>query len=444
MKIFFVSLGCDKNSVDSEVMLSLLAKEGHIITDDEYEAEVAVVNTCCFIGDAKEESIDTIIELGALKEDAKLKYLIVSGCLGQRYKDEIHKELPEVDAIIGTNSIDSIVDTINSLEKGEPKDTFRELSEKPVSGVGRMVTTGGHYDYLKIAEGCNKNCTYCIIPKVRGPYRSVPMETIVNEANTLVDNGVKELILVAQETTLYGVDLYGKKMLPKLLKELSKIENLRYIRILYCYPEEITDELIEVIKDEPKIVKYLDIPIQSGSDRILKLMGRRTTHDEIIKLINKLRDSIPDICLRTTLITGFPSEDIDDHNESLRLVEEAQFERLGVFTYSPEEDTKAYDFDNQIDEEIKASRREEIMLKQQSISFSKTEKMIGKTLEAFVVGYDREDDIYVCRTYMDAPDVDGFIFVSSDRELVSGDIIDALVTASNDYDLIGEQIGDVK
>ena len=440
MKLYFVSLGCDKNLVDTEVMLGLLAKEGFEFTDDENEADIAVVNTCCFIGDAKEESINTIIELGQLKEDGNLKGLIITGCLAQRYFDQIHDELPEVDAVLSANSIDSIVDAVKGIINQNPQDVLTPVDKKPLGNMDRVITTGGHYDYLKIAEGCSRMCSYCIIPKVKGPYRSIPMEDLVGEATKLADKGVKELILVAQETTIYGVDLYGKKSLPELLKKLCGINGIEWIRLLYCYPEEITDELIKVIKEEPKIVHYLDMPIQSGSDRILKLMGRRTSHDEILSLIGRIRKEIPDMALRTTLITGFPSETDEDHELSMKLVREGAFDRLGVFKYSPEEDTPAATFDNQIDDDIKEERWNEIMILQQEIAFAKAEARIGNKVNCFVVGYLPEDNIYVCRTYMDAPDVDGFLFASSDRELISGEIVDVLVTDSNEYDLIGEII----
>lgn len=438
MKLYFVSLGCDKNLVDTEVMLGLLAKEGYEFTDDENEADVAVVNTCCFIGDAKEESINTIIELGQLKSFGNLKGIIISGCLAQRYYDEIHDELPEVDVVLSANSIDSIVDAVRGIENGLPKDYRTPVDRKPLGNMDRVITTGGHYDYLKIAEGCSRCCTYCIIPKVKGPYRSIPMEELISEASKLAEKGVKELILVAQETTIYGVDIYGRKALPELLRKLCAVDGLEWIRLLYCYPEEITDELIATIKSEPKIVHYLDMPIQSGSDRILKLMGRRTSHGEILSLISRIRTEIPDMALRTTLITGFPSESNEDHELSMKLVREGSFDRLGVFKYSPEEDTPAAEFDDQIDDDIKEKRWNEIMALQQEIAFSKAEAVIGRTVRCFVVGYLPEDNVYVCRTYMDAPDVDGYLFATSDTELMSGNLVDVLVTDSNEYDLIGE------
>ncbi len=438
MKILFVSLGCDKNLSDSEVMLAILAKEGYEITLDEEEADIAVVNTCSFINDAKEESINTIIELGQLKETGRLKVLIASGCLSERYAKEIHTELPEIDALVGTNAIDQIGEVIKSVLEGTPRDAFVPLDKRPKGGNDRVITTGGYFDYLKIAEGCNKNCTYCIIPKIRGPYRSIPIEELVKEANILADKGVKELILVAQETTIYGTDLYGENMLPALLKELIKIEKIKWIRLLYCYPEEITDELIDLIAKEEKILNYIDMPIQSGSDAVLKRMGRRTDSDSILSLIERLRNAIPDICLRTTFITGFPGENDKDHRSTLDLIKKASFDRLGAFTYSQEEGTFAATYSDQISEKVKEKRKEEIMRLQQGIVFEKLKKKIGSVMDAIVVGYIPGDDVYVCRTYMDAPDVDGFLFVSSDRELISGDFIKAVITDANEYDLIGD------
>lgn len=438
MKVFFVSLGCDKNSVDSEVMLGSLLEAGYEFTNDEEDADVAVVNTCCFINDAKEESIETIISLGELKKEGKLKALVISGCLGQRYKDEIHSELPEVDAIVGISSIDNIVKVVNDVLNNNSKDVIEPL-DKPVFGnKKRVITTGGYYDYLKIAEGCDKHCTYCVIPKVRGPYRSIPMDDLVKEAKGLSERGVKELILVAQETTLYGVDLYNKKCLPELLHKICEIDGIEIIRILYLYPEEITDELIECIATEEKIANYVDIPIQSGSDKILKLMGRKTSRKDIYDLVSKLRGKIPDISLRTTLITGFPGESESDFEDSVRLVKDLEFDRLGVFTYSQEENTPAASMDNQIDEEIKEKRREEIMLLQQSITFSKNQSMVGRKLDAIVEGSIPEDGIYVGRTYRDVPDVDGYLFINSEKELMSGDIVKVLITEANDYDLVGD------
>ncbi len=438
MKILFISLGCDKNLVDSEMMLGMLGKNGFTFTDDETKADVIVVNTCCFIGDAKEESINTLLEMARLKETGHLKALIAAGCLAQRYKEEIQKEIPQVDAIIGTTAIEEIVKAVEDAIAGKIVSYYHDLNEVPVTGTERMVTTGGHFAYLKIAEGCDKHCTYCIIPKVRGAFRSVPMEELVAQAKKLAEDGVKELILVAQETTLYGVDLYGKKSLPRLLHELAKISGIFWIRILYCYPEEITDELIETIKAEPKVCHYLDIPIQHASDNILKRMGRRTTEEELRNMIEKLRARIPDICLRTTIISGFPGETQEDFERVYNFVDEMEFDRLGVFTYSQEEDTPAAGFKEQIEEEVKAARREELMELQQEIAFEKAESMVGRILTVMIEGKVADEEIYVARTYRDAPNVDGYLFVNTTASLITGDLVKVIVTDANEYDLIGE------
>nr|WP_297706265.1 30S ribosomal protein S12 methylthiotransferase RimO [uncultured Butyrivibrio sp.] len=449
MKILFVSLGCDKNRVDTEVMLGMLSSRGYSFTDDEDEAQAAVVNTCCFINDAKEESINTILELAERRKSGQLKALIVTGCLGQRYQDEIQKEIPEVDEILGISSTDKIIDAIDETIKRDKlfshKNYFDDLNKKPVGGMKRVITTGGLYNYLKIAEGCDKHCSYCIIPKVRGSYRSVPMEELLVDARNLADAGVTELLLVAQETTLYGTDLYGEKKLPELLHKLCEIEGFRWIRILYCYPEEINEELIQTIKSEPKICHYLDIPIQSGADRILKKMGRRTNNAEIRALVEHLREEIPDICIRTTLISGFPGETAADHNETMDLVRDLRFDRLGVFTYSQEEDTPAAVMPDQVTERVKNTRRNKLMRLQQEIAFENAENMIGKVVDAVIEGRitDADDDdglSYVARTYKDAPDIDGYVFVSGiKRELMTGDYIKVLITGANEYDLIGEE-----
>lgn len=437
-KVLFVSLGCDKNLVDSEMMLGLLAKNGYEFTDDEQEADVVVVNTCCFINDAKEESINTILEMAELKKNGQIEALIVAGCLAQRYKEEIQTEIEEVDAILGTMAIDEVVQTIEEVLHGTKENHYKSLEEKPLTGVKRVVTTGGHYAYLKIAEGCNKHCTYCIIPKVRGNYRSVPMESLLEEAENLAEQGVKELILVAQETTLYGMDLYGQKMLPELLHELCKINGIYWIRILYCYPEEIDDALIQTIKEEKKICHYLDLPIQHASDNILKRMGRKTSKEELTNIVNKLRAEIPDICLRTTLITGFPGETEADHEELMAFVDEMEFDRLGVFTYSQEEDTPAADMPDQIPEEIKQDRQAELMELQQEIAFDAAQNMTGTTVTAMIEGKVADENAYVARTYKDAPNVDGFLFINTSRELMTGDFVKAKITGSYEYDLIGE------
>ncbi len=439
MNILFVSLGCDKNLVDAEVMLGLLASKGYKMTDFEEEADIIVVNTCSFIHDAKEESIQTILEMAEYKNEGKLKALIVTGCLAQRYKEEIFEEIKEVDAILGTSSYDQILDAVEEALEGKTHiQKLSHIDELPSVKTKRLVTTGGHYAYLKIAEGCDKHCTYCIIPKLRGNFRSVPMEQILEEAKQLVDQGVKELILVAQETTVYGKDIYGEKALPRLLKELCKITGLYWVRILYCYPEEITDELIQVIKEEPKVCKYLDIPIQHASDEILKRMGRRTSKEQLTNTINKLKEEIPEICLRTTLITGFPGETKEQHEELYQFVDEMEFDRLGVFTYSPEEDTPAAVMEGQIDESVKEERQAEIMELQQEIAFERAEQMIGREVLVMIEGKVADENAYVGRTYKDAPNVDGLIFVNTELELVSGDFAKVKVTGALEYDLIGE------
>ena len=438
MKIMFISLGCDKNLVDTEMMLGMLAEKGYQFTDDEQEAEIVVVNTCCFIGDAKEESINTLIEIGRLKETANVKMLIAAGCLAQRYRKEIREQIPEVDVIIGTMAIDKIVEAVEEYQTKQYTTFVEDIDRTPVSGKKRVVTTGGHYAYMKIAEGCDKRCSYCIIPKVRGSYRSIPMETLLKEANTLVGQGVKELILVAQETTLYGTDLYGKKSLPELLRKLSEIRGLYWIRILYCYPEEITEELIDTIAELPKVCHYLDIPIQHASDKILKRMGRRTNQQQLKDKIAMIRSKIPDMCLRTTLITGFPGESQEDHEQSMAFVDEMEFDRLGVFTYSAEEDTPAAGFPDQIEEEVKKDRQADIMELQQEIAFEKAEGMTGQDVLVMIEGKVADENAYVGRTYKDAPNVDGLVFVNTDRELMTGDFVPVHITGSYEYDLIGE------
>lgn len=440
MNILFVSLGCDKNLVDSEVMLGMLKERGYTFTDDQTQADAAVVNTCCFINDAKEESIQTILELAELKKTGQLKALIVAGCLAQRYQAEIQKEIEEVDAIIGTTALERVVETLDEVLDGKGENHLEALDKAPLGGKERVLTTGGYFSYLKIAEGCNKHCTYCIIPKVRGEYRSVPMELLLDEARQLAGKGIKELILVAQETTLYGMDLYGEKKLPELLDRLCEIEGLIWIRIMYCYPEEITQELIDVMKRQPKICHYLDIPIQSGSDRILKLMGRRTDTAQIEALVDHLREEIPDICIRTTFITGFPTETEEDFTETMEFINRMEFDRLGAFTYSPEEGTPAAVMDGQVEEEIKIRRQQEMMELQQEIAFEAAENMKGRELTVMIEGKLAEEDVYVARTYKDAPSVDGYLFVDTDWSLMSGDFVRVRVTGANEYDLIGEII----
>lgn len=439
MKLLFISLGCDKNLVDSEMMMGLLHDRGYEFTDNEEEADIIVINTCGFINDAKEESINTILEMAKYKEN-NLKALIVAGCLVERYKNEILQELPEIDAIVGTTAFDKICDVVDDVLADKKHNELESINKMCRPDVKRIITTGGYYSYLKIAEGCDKHCTYCSIPMIRGAYRSVPMDELVKEAEYLADNGVKELIIVAQEITVYGKDLYGEKKLPELLHRLCKIPVIQWIRLLYCYPEEITDELIETIRTEKKICHYIDMPIQHASDKILKAMGRRTNNAELRNIISKLRKEIPDICLRTTLITGFPGETEEDHQILLDFIDEMEFDRLGVFTYSPEEDTKAASLDNQVDEEVKLCRKDEIMELQQEISMDKSERLVGKEIEVIIEGKASDEDVYVGRSYMDAPSVDGYVFINSEEELMSGDFAKVRIVKAMEYDLIGDLI----
>lgn len=443
MNIFFISLGCDKNLVDSENMLGILHENGYRITNEENAADIIIINTCCFIHDAKQESINTILEMAEHKKSGDIKALIVTGCLAERYKEEILKEIPEVDALLGTSSFSEILRVIDEITDGRQHSCFEDLNRLPRVENKRMITSGNYSAYLKIAEGCDKHCTYCIIPQVRGNFRSVPIEDLITETKYLAEQGVKELILVAQETTLYGKDLYGDKYLPKLLHSLCQVNGIEWIRILYCYPEEITDELIETIKSEPKICHYLDIPIQHASDRILKLMGRRTSKKDLLTIIAKLRESIPDIVLRTTLITGFPTETKEEHEEVMDFVKAMRFERLGVFTYSKEDNTPAAKLKPQILSKDKIKRQKEIMKLQQSIVFEHTNGLNGRIFDVLIEGrIAEEENVYIGRTYMDAPSVDGFLFVSSDRELMSGDLVKAKVTGAKGYDLIGDLLQD--
>ena len=438
MQILFISLGCDKNLVDSEHMLGLLTRHGYTITDDETCADIIVINTCCFIHDAKEESIQNILEMAEYKKKGSCKALLVTGCMAQRDQKEIPQEIPEVDAVLGTNSYDKIVEAIDEVLQGKDYQRYEPLTGIPETDARRVVTTGGSFEYLKIAEGCDKHCTYCIIPRLRGRYRSVPMEQLIAEAHQMAEEGVKELILVAQETTVYGKDIYGEKSLHLLLKKLCQIPGICWIRILYCYPEEIYPELIQVMKEEPKICHYLDLPIQHANDEILKRMGRRTTKQELIDIVQNLRREIPDIALRTTLITGFPGETQEQHQELLEFVDEMEFDRLGVFTYSPEEDTPAAAMPNQIDEEVKLDRQAELMELQQEISLDNGERRVGQEVLAMVEGKVADENAYVARTYADAPSVDGYLFLNTTQTLVTGDFVKARITGSLEYDLIGE------
>ncbi|WP_276979889.1 30S ribosomal protein S12 methylthiotransferase RimO [Johnsonella ignava] len=441
MKICLISLGCDKNLVDSEHMLGLVAERGYTYTDDEKEADIIIVNTCCFILDAKQESVEAILETAKLKREGKLKALIVTGCMAQRYQDEIKEEIPEVDALLGTSSYDKIAEVIDSIFSkihSAKIDEFLDLNRLPALSEKRYHSTGGCYAYLKIAEGCDKHCTYCIIPSLRGNYRSYPIELLLDEARQLANDGIKELILVAQETTVYGKDIYGYKALPKLLKELCAIEGFRWIRILYCYPEEIDDELIDVMTTEKKVCRYLDIPIQHSSDKILRRMGRKTSRKDLVNIINRLRKAMPDIILRTTLITGFPGEEDEDIKELISFVKKMKFERLGVFCYSMEEGTPAADFDNQVDDNIKESRKKKIMKLQMDISKKHLKSLIGSELDVLIEGRLIDEDVYVGRTYMDTPGVDGYIFINSKAVYMNGDFVKARITGASEYDLIGE------
>ncbi|WP_373217908.1 30S ribosomal protein S12 methylthiotransferase RimO [Ruminococcus sp. 5_1_39BFAA] len=438
MKLLFISLGCDKNLVDSEEMLGLLTRDGHEIVDDEEQAEAIIINTCCFIGDAKEESVNTILEMAEYKKAGTCKVLIVTGCMAQRYKNEITEEIPEVDAVLGTTSYGEILKAVKEAETGHRFAEFKDINYLPDDLGRRVLTTGGHFGYLKIAEGCDKHCTYCIIPKLRGKFRSVPMERLIRQAEDMAEQGVKELILVAQETTVYGTDLYGKKSLHILLKELCRISGIRWIRVLYCYPEEIYDELIQTMKEEKKICHYLDLPIQHASDRILKRMGRRTSKEELIAIVEKLRREIPDIFLRTTLISGFPGETPEDHQELMEFVNEMEFDRLGVFAYSAEEDTPAASMEDQIPQELKEERRDELMELQQEISYDKGQERIGQVLTVMIEGKVADESAYIGRTYGDAPKVDGYIFVQTGELLMTGDFARVRVTGALEYDLIGE------
>lgn len=436
MNILLVSLGCDKNLCDSEAMLGLLRANNYNITNDEQEADVVVVNTCSFIHDAMEESINTILEMAQLKQ-GRLKYLIVTGCLAERFKEEIFDEIPEVDACLGTASFDKIVEVINDLEEKDKIAVFEDLGRLPLVDTKRVITSGTFMGYLKIAEGCNKFCTYCVIPHIRGRYRSVPMEKLITEASYMASQGIKELILVAQETTCYGIDLYGKKSLPKLVKEIAKIEGIEWIRLMYCYPEEIDDELIELFATEEKLCKYIDMPLQHSEDSILKRMGRKTDKESIKSVIAKLRAKCPDIAIRTTLISGFPGETEEEHNNLLEFIDEMEFDRLGVFTYSREDGTPAASFDNQVDEELASNWRDEIMELQQEVSLDKNQELVGTIQKVIIEGYSPEDDVYVGRTFRDAPNVDGMVFVECDYELISGTIVDVMIKEAGPYDLIG-------
>lgn len=443
MNILMVSLGCDKNLCDSEAMLGLLAKHNYNITNDEQEADAIIVNTCSFIKDAMEESVNTVLEMAKLKQQ-NLKYLIVTGCMAQRFKDEIFDEIPEIDACLGTSSFDKILDVIEELKARDGIEDAEEISVyddidrlATITESNKVITSGTFMGYLKIAEGCDKFCTYCVIPHIRGHYRSVPMEQLLKEAEYMASQGIEELVLVAQETTCYGKDLYGEKRLHVLVRELAKIDGIKWIRLMYCYPEEIYDELIDCFKEEPKLLHYIDMPMQHSEDAILKGMGRRTDRASIEAVIGKLREATPDIAIRTSLIAGFPGETQEEHEALMAFLDEQELDRVGVFTYSREDGTPAATFENQIDEETAEQWRNEIMELQQEISLDKNETFVGKIMQVIIEGYSSDDDVYVGRTYRDAPGVDGLVFVNCDYELMSGQIVDVRINEVGPYDMIG-------
>lgn len=443
MNILMVSLGCDKNLCDSEAMLGLLAKHNYNITNDEQEADAIIVNTCSFIKDAMEESVNTVLEMAKLKQQ-NLKYLIVTGCMAQRFKDEIFDEIPEIDACLGTSSFDKILDVTEELKARDGIEDAEEISVyddidrlATITESNKVITSGTFMGYLKIAEGCDKFCTYCVIPHIRGHYRSVPMEQLLKEAEYMASQGIEELVLVAQETTCYGKDLYGEKRLHVLVRELAKIDGIKWIRLMYCYPEEIYDELIDCFKEEPKLLHYIDMPMQHSEDAILKRMGRRTDRASIEAVIGKLREAAPDIAIRTSLIAGFPGETQEEHEALMAFLDEQELDRVGVFTYSREDGTPAATFENQIDEETAEQWRNEIMELQQEISLDKNETFVGKIMQVIIEGYSSDDDVYVGRTYRDAPGVDGLVFVNCDYELMSGQIVDVRINEVGPYDMIG-------
>ncbi len=442
MNILLISLGCDKNRVDSEYMLGKLVQNRFVVTDDETKADVIIINTCCFIGDAKEESVETILAMAEYRMAGSCKALIVCGCLSERYREEIRREIPEVDAVLGTNATEDIPEAIDRVLSGETYECFEPLDRIEEHTAGRIVSTGGHYAYLKIAEGCAKQCTYCIIPKIRGRYRSFPMDDLLAEAERLAAEGVKELILVAQETTLYGADLYGEKSLHLLLRRLNEIDGLLWIRLLYCYPEEIYPDLIRAIRDCEKVCDYIDMPIQHCNTEILKRMGRQTDKKSLVSTIALLRKEIPDITLRTTVICGFPGETPEQHAELLRFIEETRFDRLGSFAYSAEEDTPAASFPDQVDEETREVWQAEVMELQQKIVLAENEKMVSRRLPVLIEGKVAEEEVYIGRTYRDAPDVDGYVFVETPRELISGDVLEVIITGAYEYDLIAEPVNE--
>ncbi len=434
--IALVSLGCSKNLVDSEVMLNILSNNDFEVINNEINAEVIIVNTCGFIESAKEESITSIIEMGQYKQKGKCKVLIVSGCLAERYREQLLDEIPEVDAVVGTGDYKDILEILEEAYKGEKVIRYGNQEAVNIDELPRIISTMGTYAYLKIAEGCDNKCTYCIIPSLRGRYRSRKFESIIEEAKHLANNGIKEIIVIAQDTTRYGIDIYNKYMLPELLKTLAKIEGIEWIRVLYAYPDNFTDDLIEVMANEEKICKYIDIPIQHASDSILKSMARRSKKKDIISLIKKLRAKMPNIVIRTSIIVGFPGETQGDYDELVEFVKEIKFDRLGAFMYSREEDTPAYKMENQVTEEVKLFRQENIMSIQQKISLEKNLDTVGKILQVLVES--KEGNQYIGRSYKDTPEIDGYIYIKSKNPMLLGNFYDVLITGASEYDLQGE------
>ncbi len=437
-KIGMISLGCPKNQVDAEHMLALMDAEGWEIVDYVDGCDAVIVNTCGFIDDAKKEAIENILDMVELKKEGVISKIIVTGCLAQRYKDEIVKEIPEVDAVIGIGANGDIIKTVKEVMSGvDTIENYPPQCDLPLEGQ-RILTTPHYWAYLKIGEGCSNRCTYCTIPSIRGNMRSRSMENVIDEAKQLAESGVKELILIAQDTTSYGLDLYGELKLPELLNELCKIDSIEWIRLLYCYPDRITDELIKTMKNQEKIVNYIDLPLQHADDKILKAMNRRGDQALIRNVISKLRTEIPDVVIRTTFIVGFPGEGEEEFETLAEFVNEIEFDRLGVFTFSPQEDTPAFDMEDQVDEDIKTRRVEVIMQDQYSIMEEKNNEKIGKTYRVVVEDYDGYSDSYTGRTYMDAPEIDGLVKFTSHKDLDIGDFVDVEIFDVEDYDLIGE------
>lgn len=439
-RVGFISLGCPKNQVDSEMMLAKLSEKGFIIVDEIDASEIIVINTCAFIEDAKKEAIENILEMVELKKEGLVQKIVVVGCLAERYKEEILKEIPEIDAIASLGANGNIAEICESVMNGETVEAYPPKEEMPLEGE-RLLTTPDYWAYLKIADGCSNNCTYCSIPLIRGPFRSRPMESIIEEAKNLVKDGTKELILIAQDTTRYGSDLYDKLALPELLLKLCEIEDLKWIRLLYCYPDRITDELLDVITAEEKILNYIDLPLQHSDGTILKAMHRSGDRDFLIHLIQKIRNKLPDVVLRTTFITGFPGEGQKEFEALSEFVEEAKFDRLGCFTYSAEEGTRAAEFEGQVEEDVKKKRGEIIMEQQYRIFSKKQNSLIGTVQKTIVEGYDSYTDSYYGRTWMDAPEIDSTIKFTCGYMLNEGDIVNVEIINVSDYDLIGEVVG---